>query len=132
MDWNELIAAACMSRIHAYAPYSGFAVGAAVLADNGQLYAGCNVENASYGLGNCAERTAVFNMVAGGGKRIAAMAVIASGDRAVAPCGACRQVLTEFADADTPVMLANLTGQTKLVTIGELLPYAFEKGDLPS
>ena len=129
MEWNDLLAAARAVRLHAHVPYSQFAVGAALIADDGLVYTGCNVENASFGLTNCAERTAIFQMMASGAKRIKALVVVAEGARPVSPCGACRQVMAEFAESDTPVMMANLDGQTRLATIGELLPYAFEKGD---
>ena len=129
MDLNELMGVARSARDNAYVPYSQFAVGAALLAEDGQVYTGCNVENASFGLTNCAERTAIYHMVVSGAKKIIAMAVIASGSRPVSPCGACRQVMAEFGESKTPIMMANLEGQTEVTTIGELLPYAFEKGD---
>jgi cytidine deaminase len=101
---NSLIAAARRAYEHAYAPYSNFRVGAAILLENGQIFTGCNVENASYGLTNCAERTAVFSAVAALGAkqvRIRAVAVVNDRDVACSPCGACRQVLSEFGrDAD--------------------------------
>ncbi|MCY0877124.1 MAG: cytidine deaminase [Firmicutes bacterium] len=121
---------AVAARLRAYSPYSGFAVGAALLADDGKVYEGCNVENASYGLTNCAERSAVFAMVTGSGKKITALAVIADAPRPISPCGACRQVLSEFASADTPVWLSNLQGECKKTTMGELLPYAFWREDM--
>ncbi len=129
MDLNELMEVARSARDNAYVPYSQFAVGAALLAEDGQVYTGCNVENASFGLTNCAERTAIYHMVVNGAKKIVAMAVIASGSRPVSPCGACRQVMAEFGESKTPIMMANIEGQTVVTTIGELLPYAFEKGD---
>ncbi len=129
MDLEKLVSAAKAARDNAYVPYSHFAVGAALVADDGQIYTGCNVENASFGLTNCAERTAIFQMIANGAKKIVAMAVIAEGDRPVSPCGACRQVMAEFSESDTPVMLATIQGQTMETTIGQLLPYAFDKGD---
>ena len=101
---NELLAAATLAYEHAYAPYSNFRVGAAVLLESGEVFAGCNVENASYGLTNCAERTAIFSAVAArGGKHVRIRAVAVVNDREVAcsPCGACRQVISEFGpDAD--------------------------------
>ncbi len=129
MDLEKLMNAAKAARDNAYVPYSHFAVGAALLADDGNVYTGCNVENASFGLTNCAERTAIFQMVANGARKIVAMAVIAEGERPVSPCGACRQVMAEFGVSETPVMLASVEGQTKATTIGQLLPYAFDKGD---
>ena len=118
-------------RAHAHAPYSKFQVGAAVLDERGRVHVGCNVENASYGLTVCAERNAVAAAVAAGARRIRAVAVVAQ--PAVTPCGACRQVLAELADAGTPVVLAGPTGpntkgvrkQLGELTLGELLPHAF-------
>lgn len=132
MDHDHLVELAKKARQNAYAPYSGFAVGAALLADDGKVYSGCNVENASYGLTICAERSAVAQMAASGARRIVALAVVAEGARPVSPCGACRQVLAEFAGADTPVILANTDGNTMETTIEQLLPYAFDKGDFHS
>ena len=128
--WDRLQAAAEAARRRAYAPYSGFAVGAALLAENGEVIAGCNVENASYGLTNCAERTALFTMAARGLRTVRALAVVADSPRAVPPCGACRQALAEFGCADTPLLLANLAGERVYATLGELLPLAFSGKDL--
>ena len=122
------LARAAMER--AYAPYSGFAVGAAVMTDTGHMYAGCNIENASYGLSNCAERTAVFHMVMAGEHAVTAIAVIAGTLQPVSPCGACRQVLAEFGSAGVPVFMANSRGDIRRVTLGELLPYAFSGEDM--
>ena len=134
ISWEEqeraLLAAAKKARSNAYAPYSKFAVGAAVLTDDGEIFSGCNIENASYGLSNCAERTAIFSMVASGKRHIAAVAVIADTPRAVSPCGACRQVLAEFGRPETPVVLANQNGHLVHTTLKELLPYAFHREDL--
>lgn len=128
MDAEALLAAARTAREQAYVPYSEFAVGAAVMAASGQVYTGCNIENASYGLSNCAERTAVFKAVAAGERRLTAIAVIAATTRPVAPCGACRQVMAEF--GITTVVLGNMQGEYKVVTLEELLPYSFAKSDL--
>ena len=126
---QELIAAACAARRQAYAPYSGFLVGAAVQSDDGLLAAGCNVESVSYGLTICAERAAAFASVAAGRRRLAAIAVASSG--AVPPCGACRQVLAEFAD-DLIVLLvdADHPEQVREFTLGELLPHRFSPSAL--
>lgn len=121
---------AAKARARAYSPYSRFAVGAALLAEDGMIYEGCNVENASYGLTNCAERSAVFAMVTGGGKQIVGLAVMADAPRPISPCGACRQVLSEFASPQTPVWLSNVQGECKKTTMGELLPYAFWREDM--
>ncbi len=130
LDWDRLRKVASDTRTHAYVPYSSFAVGAAILDEDGKIFSGCNVENASYGLTNCAERTAVFNMVSSGGRKIRALAVVAGSPRAISPCGACRQVLAEFAHPDTPVFLSNLDGDTIETTIGQLLPYGFSGDDM--
>ena len=123
MDDESLIELAKEARAHAYAPYSGFAVGAAALAPDGRVFLGCNIENASYGLTNCAERTAIFSAVAAGAKELAALAVVADGEQPCSPCGACRQVIAEF--SIKRIILANLAGKSRIVTAEELLPYAF-------
>ena len=132
MDDDSLIELAKKARSHAYAPYSGFAVGAAALAPDGRVFLGCNIENASYGLTNCAERTAIFSAVAAGVQRFAALAVVADGELPCSPCGACRQVIAEF--AVERILLANLAGKRRVVTKEELLPFAFslEEKSLPS
>lgn len=130
IDWNALKEAALAARQEAYVPYSSFAVGAAILDEEGFLFTGCNIENASYGLTNCAERTAVFSMVAKGSRKIQAIAVVADSPTAISPCGACRQVLAEFSQADTPVLLCNLSEDTVQTTVGNLLPYGFSKHDI--
>lgn len=121
---QQLVDAAMTARKRAYAPYSKFLVGAAVLAANGEIYSGCNVENASYGLTICAERAAVFQAVAAGQQRLLAIAVAALG--AASPCGACRQVLAEFAQ-DMPVLLIDPDEPTSVVELrlDELLPHRF-------
>jgi cytidine deaminase len=121
----NLLAAAREARETAYAPYSNFTVGAAVLTANGQIFTGCNIENASFGATVCAERVAIFAAVAAGQRQIKALAVIADTPEPVAPCGLCRQVLQEFG-SDCQVIMANLTGEYRVLTITELLPYAFE------
>ncbi len=123
MDDKALIELAKQARAHAYAPYSGFAVGAAALSADGRVFLGCNIENASYGLTNCAERTAIFSAVAAGAKELAALAVVADGEQPCSPCGACRQVVAEF--AVKRIILANLAGKSRIVTAEELLPFAF-------
>jgi cytidine deaminase len=124
---ESLVTAASEARGRAYAPYSRFPVGAAVLA-GGEVYTGCNVENASYGLTICAERSAVFAAVAAGRRRIDAVAVVGDAPVPVAPCGACRQVLHEFG----PEMLVIMAGRGETVTrpLRELLPLAFGPEDL--
>lgn len=130
---NEKLARlALQAREKAYAPYSGFRVGAAVLCDSGEIYTGANVENASYGLTNCAERSAVFAAVSAGERRIVSVAIAGGKDGETAytmPCGACRQVLSEFASKDCTVLLVQ--GETDYQThaLSALLPHAFGKGE---
>ena len=128
---NDLLDLARHAREQAYAPYSRFQVGAAVLTRDGRSFSGCNVENAAYGLCNCAERTALFSAIAAGCQPgdFVALAVTADTQQPVAPCGACRQVMAELCDAGMPVLLANLGGDTRETTVGELLPGSFK---LPS
>jgi len=123
---TDMLRLAYAMRNNAYAPYSKYRVGAAILTDDGQLIGGCNVENASYGLCNCAERTAIFSAVALGMKRLRAVAVAT--EDGGSPCGACRQVIWEFApdDGAVPVYLIDRTGEVvRETTIAELLPYGF-------
>jgi cytidine deaminase len=121
----EMLAAARAAMARAYAPYSNFSVGAALLGANGKIYAGCNVENAAYPQGSCAETSAISAMVADGERRVLAALVVGQGDALIAPCGGCRQRLNEFAAAETPVHLCGPAGLMKTVTLGALLPYAF-------
>ena len=122
--FDDLIQLARDARDRAYAPYSHFLVGAALLTRDGRRFSGCNVENASYGLCNCAERTALFSAIAAGCQPgdFAAMAVIGDCPEPIAPCGACRQVMAELCDGDMPVRLANLHGKTQQTSVAELLP----------
>lgn len=113
----------------AYAPYSHFHVGAALLTPNGKIYSGCNVENTSYGLTICAERNAIFQMVADGEQKIAELLVIGDTDEYLPPCGACRQVIAEFSTQDTIVYMSNRHGNLKKTTVGELVPFIFSLGD---
>lgn len=124
-DFAELLDCARVARAAAYASYSGFAVGAALQAAGGQIFCGCNVENASYSLTVCAERVALFAAVAAGVREFSALAVVADSPEPVAPCGACRQVLYEFAP-DLQVILANLQGRQKKMRLRDLLPEAFD------
>ena len=129
IDWSALISAAQGALSHAYAPYSRFRVGAALLTDSGRIVTGCNVENASYGLTVCAERNAVFAAVALGETRFLALCIATETDTPVAPCGACRQVLAEF----QPTFEVRSYGQGSQAlhqTTATLLPYAFTKTDL--
>lgn len=126
---QALLAAACAARAAAYAPYSHYTVGAALLAEDGQIYTGVNVENASYGLTVCAERTAIGTLIGSGQRRIRAMAVCTVNGGS--PCGACRQVLREFAPLDAPVYLSDAAGDVHTTTVGELLPRSFGPEHLP-
>ncbi|MEO5698870.1 MAG: cytidine deaminase [Casimicrobiaceae bacterium] len=119
-----LLEAAQAARGHAYAPYSNFAVGAAVRTSDGAVYTGCNVENASYGLTVCAERVAVWKAVSEGARAIVAVAVVTDATEPAAPCGACRQVLAEFA-ADAEVAIGNLEGTVTHTSVAALLPLPF-------
>ncbi len=122
---DELIAAARAVRANAYAPYSGFAVGAAVRDERGRIHAGCNVENAAYPQGWCAETSALAAMVAAGGRRVLAVAICGVADAPVTPCGGCRQKLREFAADDCPIWIADELGLRAEHTLGELLPHGF-------
>lgn len=122
---DDLIAAAATVRENAHAPYSRFKVGAAIRTPDGQVFAGCNVENVAYPEGTCAEAGAIAAMVAAGQTRIAAVAVIADSPSPVPPCGGCRQKLAEFAASDVPVVMATTAGGRQEVTVADLLPGAF-------
>lgn len=124
VDAPTLVQAARQASLEAHVPYSKFPVGAAVLTDGGQVHAACNVENASYGLSICAERAAVFAAVAAGARRIEAVAIYTPTTSPATPCGACRQVLREFAD-DLEVLLACQADGLTRYRLGELLPHAF-------
>ncbi|MBS4174855.1 cytidine deaminase [Bacillus sp. FJAT-49736] len=130
MDVKWLVEQAIEAMQKAYVPYSSFKVGAALLTDDNKLYHGCNIENASYGLTNCAERTAIFKAVSEGDKQFKAIAIVGDTEGPVSPCGACRQVIAEFCDANTKVILANLRGDYVETSIDELLPGYFSKKDL--
>lgn len=121
----ELLAAARTARQRAYAPYSRFLVGAALLDEHGRIHAGCNVENAAYPQGQCAEATAIGALVMGGGTRILGAVVVGVADAPVTPCGGCRQRLREFAADDCPVWVADLEVVRAQFTLGQLLPASF-------
>ena len=122
---GALIETARAARANAYAPYSRFAVGAAIRAEDGKLYAGANVENAAYPEGQCAETSAIGAMIAAGARHIEAMVVLADGDALCAPCGGCRQRIREFAEPTTEIHLCGPDGVRRTVTVGELLPLSF-------
>lgn len=128
LEIQNLMERAIKARENSYSPYSHFAVGAALLCEDGTLYEGCNIENASYGLTNCAERTAIFKAVSEGHVTFKALAVVADTEGPCAPCGACRQVMAEF---KIPLLImGNLMGNIKIVTIEELLPFSFSECDV--
>lgn len=129
MTEAALVQLAWEARTRAYAPYSRFPVGAALLTADGRTFLGCNVENASYGLSCCAERTAVFKAVSEGARELVAIAVVADTRGPVAPCGACRQVLAEF-NLKMKVILANLDGGMQVTSAEALLPGSFTPADL--
>jgi len=120
---EKLLEEAKKVREKAYAPYSNFKVGASLLTEDGKIFTGCNVENASYGLSLCAERNAIFSAVSKGERKFKALLVVAQGEGTVAPCGACRQVMREFGEFD--VYLANTDGKIEKTKVSELLPKAF-------
>jgi cytidine deaminase len=126
--FDDLLTLARSAREQAYAPYSHFLVGAALLTRDGRRFSGCNVENASYGLCNCAERTALFSAIAAGCKPgdFAALAVIGDTSLPISPCGACRQVMSELCDDAMPVLLGNLHGARQETTVAALLPGSFK------
>ncbi|MGC8874213.1 MAG: cytidine deaminase [Chloroflexia bacterium] len=129
-DIATLVEAARKARTHAYAPYSRFAVGAAVRTASGKVYCGCNVENASYGLSLCAERAAIAAAIAAGEREIVALAVVADTGRPVPPCGMCRQVMVEF-NPRMQVILCSTSGETEVTTAEQLLPGPFTPEHLP-
>lgn len=114
----------------AYVPYSKFKVGAALKTTDGKIYQGCNIENSSFGLTNCAERTAFFKAISEGVYNFESLLVIGDTETGCSPCGACRQVMAEFLTKDTPIYLANTQGLIEDYTLKELLPHAFTKEDM--
>lgn len=130
MEEKELIGEAMKARELAYVPYSNFKVGAALVSKDGQIFHGCNIENAAYSVTNCAERTALFKAYSDGVTSFEALVVVADTDGPVSPCGACRQVIFELVDADTKIILTNLKGDIQRTTAAELLPGAFSPKDL--
>lgn len=127
---EELIRQALAVKQYAYVPYSGYRVGAAVLTKEGKIYSGCNIENASYGLSNCAERTALFKAISEGSQSFAGLAVAVDGKLPASPCGACRQVIREFMDDSTEIILLNEEGRATETTIKKLLPNAFTNANM--
>ena len=130
MNKVELMEQSKIARERAYVPYSEFKVGAALLATDGTVFHGCNIENSGYSMTNCAERTAFFKAISDGIKDFAAIAIVADTEGPCSPCGACRQVMSEFCAPDMPVYLTNLKGDVLETTVEQLLPGAFTPGDL--
>ncbi|GIN38539.1 MULTISPECIES: cytidine deaminase [Heyndrickxia] len=130
MNLEQLIEEAKIARDKAYVPYSKFPVGAALLSENGKVYHGCNIENAAYTVGNCAERTALYKAYSDGDTKYTALVVTADTERPVPPCGACRQVISELCPKDMKVILTNLKGDIQELTVEQLLPGAFSPEDL--
>ncbi|EJQ93367.1 cytidine deaminase [Bacillus cereus ISP3191] len=130
MDKKKYIEEANKMLSKAYIPYSKFPVGAALVTKEGKIYTGCNIENASYGLCNCAERTAIFKAVSEGERDFSYLVITGETDGPISPCGACRQVIAEFCDPKMPVLLTNVKGDEKEVTVEKLLPGAFTNDDL--
>ena len=130
MEFTELITKAIKARENAYVPYSDFKVGSAILTEDGSVYTGCNIENASLGATNCAERTAIFKAVSEGHKEIKAIAVVGDVNNYTFPCGICRQVINEFAAEDIKIIIAKNENEYLVKTMEEILPGAFSKEDL--
>jgi len=128
-EYDILIAAARRARENAHAPYSNFRVGAALRATSGRIFAGCNVENATYGLTVCAERVAIFKAISEGERGFNAISVVTDTEALTPPCGACRQLIWEFC-GDVPVILANLKGKTEVLPMRELFPRPFDSSNL--
>ena len=121
----QVLEAALLAADKAYVPYSKFRVGAALLTKDGRVFQGCNIENASFGLTNCAERTAIFKAVSEGHRDFTCLAVYGDTKDPISPCGACRQVMVEFFKSDSKVILIAEDKSTVEMTVGELLPYSF-------
>ncbi len=131
MEAEQLIKAAIEAKEHAYAPYSNFRVGAALLTKGGKVYQGCNIENAAYSPTNCAERTAFFKAVYEGEREFEAIAINGDGDDYLFPCGVCRQIMAEFCDPDTfLIYVSKKNGAYQKYTLAELFPGAFTKDDI--
>lgn len=129
-ELSAMVDMAYEAMTHAYVPYSHFSVGACLRASSGKYYLGCNIENAAYTPTNCAERTAMFKAIYDGERDFDAIAVVCSGDAPAFPCGVCRQVLSEFCDPSMPVICGNNRHETRLTTLGALLPNSFGPKDL--
>ena len=125
MTDEKLLELALDARKNAYVPYSGYAVGAALLAEDGRVFTGCNVENASYPVGSCAEQSAISAMIMGGDTKIDEIVVMGDGENLVSPCGACRQRIREFSTPQTKIHICDQNGVRETVTLAEMLPLSF-------
>ena len=125
MNEESYIAATKEAMSKAYVPYSNYPVGALIVTDNGNTYSGCNVENASYPLGNCAEASAIASMVIAGDKKIKTIYVMTKNDEGGIPCGGCRQRIREFSDENTQIMMCSVDGVQQRINLSELLPNSF-------
>ncbi|MGH9899430.1 MAG: cytidine deaminase [Pyrinomonadaceae bacterium] len=132
MILKDLIEAASAAREHAYAPYSRFRIGAAVETGDGRIFTGCNIESSTYGLTICAERVALWKALSEGIREFKRIVIVADTKKLVPPCGACRQIVSDFCSAETEVVMANSSGEMEIVTIERLLPSAFDHKFLPS
>jgi cytidine deaminase len=130
MEMKDLFVEAKKARDVAYVPYSNFKVGAALISKEGQVFHGCNIENAAYSMTNCAERTALFKAYSEGVTQFDSLVVVADTDGPVSPCGACRQVISELCDPEMEVVLTNLKGDHLKIQVKDLLPGAFSPKDL--
>lgn len=132
LNKNKLMKEAIKARLNSYSPYSNFKVGAALITKDGRYFYGTNIENSSFGLTCCAERNCLFNAYSNGAKKddIIGFAIVADTDKVVSPCGACRQVMSELLNIDTPIFLGNLKGEIEETTISDLLPYFFKEEDM--
>lgn len=130
MDYYDLVKKAMKAKENAYAPYSGFRVGACVKTQDGRIYIGCNIENSSFGATICAERTAIVKAISEGETKISAIAITSDSDGLTYPCGICRQVISEFRSDNTKIICSNKKGEYKIYEINDILPHAFTKEDM--
>lgn len=130
MNKDKLLEEAIKIRNKAYVPYSKFPVGAALMVESGEVYTGCNIENAAYPVSCCAERVTIFKAISEGEIKFVEMAVAADTTRPVSPCGSCRQVMSEFFSSNMNIHLTNLNNDTKTISMEELLPFSFQPNDL--
>ena len=130
MNYSELLLIANKVKLNSYSPYSKFRVGAVLVTDEGTLYSGVNVENSSYGLTNCAERTAIFSAITNGERKFKSIVIVSDAEDFITPCGACRQVLMELGGKDLEIVMSNRDKEIRILKLEELLPLSFNKGYL--